>query len=202
MSEKPCIKCYSLFIPRNKNCDICTNCKKPNKCEHGTSKGRCKIDGCFGNEICEHKQHKQKCTICKPGVKDIDKLNAIMRKLIVKIVTNKDCSRIQEKTKKFISDLFVVDNFINVIEICQKKIQIYEEYFKQPLNINYFQIDHIKPKSKFNLMNQLQFAQCCHHTNLQIVPKHTNLQKNNKWTDEDELFWSCNIIHKQYDRIY
>lgn len=202
MSEKRCTRCYASFIPRNKNCDFCTDCKKPNKCIHATTKGRCKIDGCFGNEICKHKQHKQKCSICKPGIKELDKLNSIMRKLVIKIASNKDFTKTQEKTKQFITNLFGVENFAGVVKICKDKIKIYEEHYKQALDINYFQVDHIKPKSKFNLLDQKEFAQCCHHTNLQIVDKHQNLKKNNKWTDKDEIFWSSHILHKEYKDIY
>jgi hypothetical protein len=205
MTEKLCKTCYASFVPRNKNCDHCTVCKKPNKCEHGTTKGRCKIDGCFGNEICEHKQHKQKCSICKPGVKELDKLNSIMRKIIHKIaphiqkptheLTN-HFTKLQTHTKDFIIKLFAVETFTEVIEICKKKIIAYEEHYKHPLDINYYQIDHIKPKSKFDFSIPQEFAKCCHHTNLQIVDKHENLHKNNKWSENDEIFWNENIIFK------
>jgi hypothetical protein len=205
MSEKICIQCYVNFVPRNRNCDLCTTCKKPNKCEHGTTKGRCKIDGCFGNEICEHKQHKQKCPVCKPGVKELDKLNSIMRKIILKIykhtvqsaaeLTN-HFTKLQDNTKHFIMKLFAVETFTDVIEICKKQIIAYEEHYKHPLDIKYYQIDHIKPKSKFDLSNVDEFSKCCHHTNLRIVDKHVNLSKNNKWSDDDEIFWNENIIFK------
>lgn len=202
MKDKICIRCSATFIPRNKNCDICTICKVPNKCIHGTTKGRCKIDGCFGNEICEHKQHKQKCTICKPRVHELDKLNSIIRKLVIKLATKKDLTKIQDKTKQFITGLFQVLEFSYVVEICQKKLQIYETHYQQKLDVHYFQIDHIKPKSKFNLSEPEQFAQCCHHTNLQIVDKRSNLKKNNKWNDKDEIFWASNIIYNEYNKIY
>jgi hypothetical protein len=205
MTEKLCKTCNTIFKPRNKNCDHCIACKKPNKCEHGTTKGRCKIDGCFGNEICEHKQHKQKCTICKPGVQELDKLNSIMRKIVIKIYRDteqpaaeltKHFTKLQARTKDFIVKLFAVETFTEVIEICKKKIIAYEEHYKHPLNINYYQIDHIKPKSKFNLTDPNDFAKCCHHTNLKIVDKHENLHKNNTWSDNDEIFWNEYIIFK------
>ena len=211
MSEKICIRCALSFTPRNGNCDLCISCKKPNKCVHGTSKGRCKIDGCFGNEICEHKEHKQKCSICKPGVKTLDKLNSIMRKIIQKISTHmhesieelvKHFNRLQDGTKQFINTLFNVQTFIEVLEICKQKIEIYEKHYEHPLDITYYQIDHIKPKSKFNLVDPDEFAKCCHYTNLQIVDKRANLRKNNKWTDENELFWNEYIIYKGFDGVY
>lgn len=211
MTDKHCVKCYTVFVPRNKNCDLCLNCKKPNKCIHGTSKGRCKIDGCFGNEICEHKEHKQKCHICKPGVKELDQLNNILRKIIAKISMHKNepstelvkhFSRFQEKTKTFVINAFNVTSFLEILEICLTKILVYEEHYKYTLNLDYYQIDHIKPKSKFNLANKDEFCKCCHYTNLQIVDKRANLHKNNKWTDENEAFWTENIIYKTYSKIY
>jgi hypothetical protein len=183
LKAKECIKCMNIFIPRNGNCDICTKCKKPNKCIHGTTKGRCKIDGCFGNEICQHKQHKQKCSICKPGVKELDKLNSILRKIIFKIATSNNCdyTKMHNKTKSFVIDMFKVADFEQVVKICCEKIKFYEHIYKQKLDVHYYQIDHIKPKSKFNLIDPIEFAKCCHHTNLQIVDKRTNLSKGNKW---------------------
>lgn len=114
---KQCVRCYEEFVPRNKHCDLCSVCKKPNKCQHGTSKGRCKIDGCFGNEICEHKQHNQKCVICRPGVKELDKLNSIIRRIINKLAQNSDdkCVKIQQKTKDFLMESWCVQTFDEVI---------------------------------------------------------------------------------------
>ncbi len=196
-----CIRCLKDFIPRNGNCNICTDCKKPNKCIHNTTKGRCKIDGCFGNEICEHKEHKQKCHICKPGVKILDKLNNILRKLIKNICENKPI-KIRENTKLFIINIFYLNTFDDVINIWKNKIEIYEKHYNEKLNLSYYQIDHVKPKSKFNLLNTEDFSKCCHYSNLQIVNKKDNLRKNNKWTDEDDLFWNNNILYKNYNNIY
>ena len=191
MTSKTCVRCYGEFIPRNGNCDLCTTCKKPNKCVHGTSKGRCKIDGCFGNEICKHKQHNQKCSICKPGVKELDKLNSIMRKIITKLsLYNYEYKNVEEldeyfikwhqKTKKFIIELWQVDNFIEVILICLEFIKSYKELNEKDFNIKYYQIDHIMPKSKFNLINKDEFNICCNYKNLQILDKRENLKKSNK----------------------
>jgi hypothetical protein len=188
MSSKHCIQCYKDFIPRNKNCDRCTVCKKPNKCIHGTTKGRCKIDGCFGNEICEHKEHNQKCSICKPGVKELDNLNRIIRNIIKKLHDNhqniegidKKFTKTHEKTKNFIIDLWKVDSFRSVIDICLQFITTYKEINGCHFNIDYYQIDHIIPKSKFNLTNKEEFNRCCSYNNLQILDKNENLKKSNK----------------------
>ena len=183
---KTCIRCYSEFNPRNGNCDLCTICKKPNKCAHGTTKGRCKIDGCFGNEICIHKEHKQKCSICKPGVKDMDKLNSVIRNIIKKLSTNNnDCNdmkgfdKMHQKTKSFIMELWHVDEFATVVKICSQFITTYEETGEKFV-IDYYQVDHIIPKSRFNLANKDEFHICCNYNNLQILNKHENLKKGNK----------------------
>jgi hypothetical protein len=63
-------------------------------------------------------------------------------------------------------------------------------------------IDHIKPVSKFNLDIEEEFNKCCHYTNLQPLLAKVNMNKSNKWTDEDEVFWNENIIYKDYDKIY
>jgi hypothetical protein len=183
---KTCIRCYSEFSPRNGNCDLCMICKKPNKCVHGTSKGRCKIDGCFGKEICIHKEHKQKCSICKPGVKELDKLNSIIRKIIKNLSKNdndynniEQFNRMLPKTKSFIMNLWRVDEFTTVVKICSQFITSYEENGKK-FEIDYYHIDHIIPKSRFNLTNKEEFYMCCNYNNLQILNKHENLKKSNK----------------------
>ena len=63
-------------------------------------------------------------------------------------------------------------------------------------------IDHIKPVSRFNLDIEEEFNKCCHYTNLQPLLAKDNLNKSNKWTDENDTFWNENIIiyiYKEYD---
>ena len=67
-------------------------------------------------------------------------------------------------------------------------------------NIHY---DHIKPVSRFNLEDDAEMLECCHFTNLQPLLAKDNLEKHNKWTDADEVFWRENIIYKPaYTAIY
>jgi hypothetical protein len=84
------------------------------------------------------------------------------------------------------------------------------EYFKEYLQkkmtdemtFENIHIDHIKPVSKFNLDDPDEFLDCCHYTNLQPLLAKDNLEKNNKWTDENELFWLENIKGKEYMSLY
>jgi hypothetical protein len=63
-------------------------------------------------------------------------------------------------------------------------------------------IDHIKPISKFNLDDENDFLDCCNYTNIQPLLHITNLEKHNKWTDENNKYWNENIKNKEYYEIY
>lgn len=142
----------------------CDSCRKPSlKCPHGTKKGRCKIDGCFGNEICLHKQHKQKCPICKPGINIADKLNAS----IIRFMNN---ANIKKNTINFILEYTSVPS-----------LEVLKEHLSQNLNdelsISNCHLDHIIPKANFNLKNKNELLECCHYTNLQFIHETLNLSK-------------------------
>ena len=63
-------------------------------------------------------------------------------------------------------------------------------------------IDHIKPISKFDFEHHEEFLKCCHYSNLQPLLAIDNMNKFNKWTDDDEIFWNENIIYKNYTKLY
>jgi 5-methylcytosine-specific restriction endonuclease McrA len=68
-------------------------------------------------------------------------------------------------------------------------------------------IDHIKPISRFNFTDEGDGAEelldCCNYTNLQPLLMIDNLSKNNKWTDENELYWNENIKgNSEYNKVY
>lgn len=61
---------------------------------------------------------------------------------------------------------------------------------------------HIKPVHKFNLDDYEDFCECEHYTNFQPLFKNKNSNETN-WTEEDETFWSKNIIRNDtYREIY
>lgn len=165
-----CIKCSIQFISCY-NRVSCENCKKNKpKCEHGTHKGRCKIDGCYGNEICHHKVHKQKCPICKPGVNIADKLNGHIRNFMKE-------KKIQEKTMIYILQYTSAPDLSTLFTHLRKNLIV------NNLTIDECQLDHIKPKAQFNLKNINELLECCHYTNLEFIEEHKNLSKGCKWTE-------------------
>jgi hypothetical protein len=65
-------------------------------------------------------------------------------------------------------------------------------------------IDHIKPISRFNFTDEgEELLDCCNYTNLQPLLMIDNLSKNNKWTDDNELYWNENIKgNSEYNKVY
>ena len=90
------------------------------------------------------------------------------------------------------------DNFI--------KIKMDNWNTDNPENImtyNNIHIDHIKPISRFDFVDDNELLDCCNYTNLQPLLAIDNLRKNNKWTDENEIFWNANIKgNAEYFDIY
>jgi hypothetical protein len=64
------------------------------------------------------------------------------------------------------------------------------------MNWDNIHLDHIKPVSKFNLEDETELLDCCHYTNFQPLLIKDNLNKSNKWSETDELFWNANIEGK------
>ena len=50
-------------------------------------------------------------------------------------------------------------------------------------------LDHIKPVSKFNLDDEDEFLDCCNYKNFQPLLVKDNLEKSNKFTENDEIKW-------------
>jgi hypothetical protein len=67
---------------------------------------------------------------------------------------------------------------------------------KEDMNWDNIHLDHIKPVSKFNLEDETELLDCCHYTNFQPLLIKDNLNKSNKWSETDELFWNANIRRK------
>ena len=59
----------------------------------------------------------------------------------------------------------------------------------EEMKIKGYDIDHIKPISKFNIFKEEELKQCLHYTNLRPLLSIDNKKKSNKWTKEDEIEW-------------
>ena len=179
----------------------CVDCGGSSICEHGRRKDSC-VD-CGGSQICEHNRRKNRCvqcggvSICKHHIR---KDNCQICNLNLYLI-NKQRQHIKrcfqytslKKTKSSIEYLGCdIDTFIRHME---KKLM-------DDMTWDNIHIDHIKPVSRFNLDIEEEFNKCCHYTNLQPLLAKDNMNKHNKWTDENEVYWNENIIYKDYDKIY
>ena len=57
-------------------------------------------------------------------------------------------------------------------------------------------------ESKSDLENEEELLNCCHYTNFQPLLAEDNLEKYNKWSEADEVFWKENICGKEYLPLY
>ena len=180
-----CIECKGVGIcEHNKIKYRCTECKGTGICEHNKEKYRC-IE-CKGNGICEHNKEKPKCSICSPQRYLVN----VQRKSIYRLFNKSET--LQKTTHS--------------IEYLGCSIEYFLEYIKSKMTVEMtFQnihIDHIKPVSLFDLNNEEEFLKCCHYTNIQPLLALDNMNKSNKWSEEDDDFWEDNICNKEYNTIY
>ena len=74
--------------------------------------------------------------------------------------------------------------------------------FVDGMTFDNIHLDHIKPVTAFDLEDPDELLKCCHYSNFQPLLVCDNLQKSNKWSEEDNIFWNENIIYKDYTKIY
>ena len=179
-----CVECCGSEICEHKRQrSKCIECGGSQICEHKRQRGTC-IE-CGGSGICEHKRRRSLCQICNFNLYLVN----LQRNHIKKCFQYTSLKKTKSSIKYLGCD---INTFIHHIE---KKLI-------GDMTWDNIHIDHIKPVSKFNLDLEEEFNKCCHYTNLQPLLAKDNLNKNNKWTDEDEVFWNENIIYKDYDKIY
>ena len=180
---------------RRLTCLICKAKHEKNKCEHGRQKSQCKDCGgsqicehnrqkskckdCGGNQICEHNRQKSKCKVCSPQ----QVLVNLVRTQVVRAFKNSTLSKINHSITYLGCDT----------ETLKKHIQA---KMIEGMTIDNIHYDHIKPISRFDLNDEEELLKCCHFTNLQPLFAVDNLEKNNKWTAENEVYWNENIIYK------
>ena len=173
----------SCKCPHNKRKSQCKECGGSQICEHNRTKTTCKE--CGGSEICEHQKQKRACKQCSPLLY----LTKLQRSSLHRVLKRSDLS----KTK-------------TTIEYLGCSAEHFMEYLKlkmtPDMTIYNIHIDHIKPVSRFNLDDPDEFLDCCHYTNLQPLLAKDNLEKNNKWTKKDEIYWKENIRGLETTEIY
>lgn len=68
-------------------------------------------------------------------------------------------------------------------------IEHIEKQFKDGMTWDNIHLDHIKPVSKFDLDDEEEFLLCCNYKNFQPLLAKDNLEKYNRFTEEDEIKW-------------
>lgn len=163
-----CIECQGRQICIHKKLKrFCKDCGGSQICIHNKQKTFCLK--CGGGAICEHKIRRYDCKICNPEKWLINILRASIRR----VLTNNKCTN---------KELYLGCSYSQ-----------FQEYFiskmSDDMTIDNIHIDHIKPVSKFNLNDLEEIKACCHWSNLQPLLGKDNLQKSNKWTNENEIYW-------------
>lgn len=135
---------------------------------------------------CEHNKRKSHCKEC---LSVNEYLVLLQRRTLHRVMHSTNI----KKTKPSIEYLGCDANYFK--EFIEKKMTA-------EINWENIHLDHIKPVSKFNLEDMDEFLNCCHYSNFQPLLACDNLSKNNKWNEEDELFWNENIKGKEFIEIY
>jgi hypothetical protein len=161
----------------------CKECGGGSICEHQREKSRCKE--CGGSQICEHQRQKTLCKQCSP----LQVLISLQRNSLQRILKRSELTKTQS-TIEYLG--CSSEYFMNYL-----KLKMTDE-----MTMDNIHIDHIKPVSRFNLDDPDEFLDCCHYTNLQPLLAKDNLEKKNKWTEKDEIYWKENIRGLETTEIY
>jgi hypothetical protein len=186
-----CKECGGGSIcPHDRIKSKCRDCGGGSICEHDRRKSECR--DCGGGSICEHDRRKSHCKICNFKICLVN-LQRVNLKRCLKLSNLK-------KTKPSIEYLGCSAEYF--IEYFKKKMDLFNQFSEIEMTWNNIHIDHIKPVSLFNLDDEDMFLSCCHYTNLQPLLAEINLNKSDKWSEKDEIFWNENIKDKEYMDIY
>jgi hypothetical protein len=182
--KSQCKECGGGAIcEHNKIRSRCLECEGSAICEHNKIRSKC-VE-CGGSEICEHKRQKRSCKECNPLLVLVN----LQRNSIYRVLKRSNLSKTQ-----------------STIEYLGCSAEHFMDYLKlkmtPDMTMDNIHIDHIKPVSRFNLDDPDEFLDCCHYTNLQPLLAKDNLEKNNKWTENDEIYWKENIRGLETTEIY
>jgi hypothetical protein len=152
-------------------------------------------DKIFDKMKCEHNKFKQACKLCNFKLYLVNLQRTQIKRCLKKSNLNKYKHSIE----------YLGCSIQDLIDIFEQKMKSYNELFENNENIMTWyntHMDHIKPISRFNLDDENEFLDCCHYSNLQPLLVNDNLEKHNKWTDENEKFWQEHIKNKEYKKVY
>ena len=144
------------------------------------------------NSKCEHNKIYGYCEICNLSLYLVN-LNRCAVRRCLKLSS-------QNKTKSSINYMGCDVEYFR--DYFKKKMDLWNENKEIKMNWNNIHLDHIKPVSVFNLDDEDELNKCCNYTNFQPLLATDNLNKHNKWTDEDEVYWNENIKGKEHFGIY
>lgn len=199
-----CIDCGGGSVCQHKKQKIyCKDCGGKAICEHNKVKYSCKE--CKGTAICKHNKRKRLCVeCCGSGIcqhnKRFDNCKLCdVNNYLIKL--QRDCiKRVITISTTFIKNKHTIEYLGCSIDYFKKFIF---NKMKSNMNVENIHLDHIKPVSTFDLNNEVDMFECCHYTNFQPLLVEDNLQKSNKWSNEDEVYWRENIIfNDDYKEIY
>ena len=199
----------SQICIHNKQKSRCKDCKGSQICEHNRVKSTCK--DCGGSQICEHNIRKTTCKKCGGGglcihnrVKSTCKnCNPLGHLVNLQRANINRCLKLSSLNKELHSIEYLGSSAEDFVKYLQKKIDIYNMTNMTDMTFKNIQLDHIKPISKFDLNDKNVLLECCNYTNFQPLFATDNLNKSNKWTDKDEVFWRTNIFNNpDYTDIY
>jgi hypothetical protein len=186
--------------PCGKMVKFCNKCGGSGLCEHENNKYACGLGECRQkysrycdahdklittckecgkNYFCKHDTLKYRCRVC-----DYDGY-----------ISNIICSRVRFEIKKHGITKYKpsieylgcnVDHLINV----------FINYYGVNELTSDYEIDHIKPLSKFNLHDVDDIHQAFHWTNLQPLNATKNRMKSNTWGDELNEWWQHEVLLK------
>lgn len=169
--KRTCIECDgSQICIHKKHKNRCVTCNGSQICIHNKNKYICV--NCGGKGICEHKINKKVCRVCSPN----EHLISLQRRRINYILKNNSL----KKNKKTIEYLGCSSDFL--LEYINKQLT-------DEMKNKGYDIDHIKPISKFNLEDHEELKKCLHYTNLRPMLSYDNKKKSDKWSKEDEIEW-------------
>jgi hypothetical protein len=180
----------------------CKDCGGSSICEHNRVKFRCK--DCGGSSICEHNREKYRCKDC--GGRSICEHNQVIYNCKECLLFPQYLVKLQRKNMNRILHHSNIKKTKSSVEYLGCDALYFKEFIEKKMvegmTWNNIHLDHIKPVSKFDLNNHDDFLDCCHYTNFQPLYVVDNLEKSNKWTDENNTFWNDNIRGKEYLPLY